>query len=452
MVDGKNQQQFDLIVIGGGSGGLAGAKRAAQYGAKVAIIESGAVGGTCVHRGCVPKKLLVYAGRSRDAVKIAKTYGWSFQSEPTFDWRVVRDKVLAEVRRLGDLHTKWLADKGVTLFRGKGVVSGPNEVRVGDDIHLTAPKILVATGGAPWFPSIEGIEHTISSDGMFTLEEFPKRLTVLGGGYIAVEFASMMADLGSQVTIVIRRPFILRGFDQEIREALQEALIKKEITVKEVSALAKITKSLSSVSVHSEQGEVIEGDVVLCAFGRKPKVDGLGLETAGIDLEKGAIKVNEWHQTSCQSIYAVGDVTDRINLTPVAIDEARAFGDAQFGSKKRVVNHETIATAVFTTPEFGTVGLTEEQAKDKVGADDLVVHRARFRPMVYTFTEDAPRLLMKVIVQKTTDRVLGVHILGKDAGEIIQAVAIAVTMGATKADFDATMALHPSSAEELVTL
>ncbi|MCG5061605.1 MAG: glutathione-disulfide reductase [Limnoraphis sp. WC205] len=443
---------YDLFVIGAGSGGLASSKRAASYGAKVAIAENDLVGGTCVIRGCVPKKLMVYATHFSHYYKDAVGYGWS-EVEPSFDWKKLVDVVDKEVRRLSELHIGFLEKAGVELIRGYAKFIDPHTLEVGDR-KVTADKILIATGGHPIKPDIPGIEHSISSDDMFLLSEQPKRFAVWGGGYIGVEFAGILNGLGSQVTQIIRRDFILNGFDQDIRSNIQEGMSKHGVNFLTNTTIEKIEKTDEGLKI-TLTGEQAENplivDQLLCATGRKPNLGGLMLENAGVEVNADAIAVTPDSQTSQPNIYAVGDCTDRVNLTPVAIAEGRAFADTEYGHMPRLISHENIATAVFSQPEAATVGMTEEQAKEKFG-EAIKCYKARFRPLFHSLTGSDEKVFMKLVVESNTDRVLGAHMVGKDAAELIQGVAIAVNMGATKKDFDNTMGIHPSSGEEFVTM
>ena len=443
---------YDLFVIGAGSGGLASSKRAASYGAKVAIAENDLVGGTCVIRGCVPKKLMVYATHFSHYYKDAVGYGWS-EVEPSFDWKKLVDVVDKEVRRLSELHIGFLEKAGVELMRGYAKFIDPHTLEVGDR-KVTADKILIATGGHPIKPDIPGIEHSISSDDMFLLSEQPKRFAVWGGGYIGVEFAGILNGLGSQVTQIIRRDFILNGFDQDIRSNIQEGMSKHGVNFLTNTTIEKIEKTDEGLKI-TLTGEQAENplivDQLLCATGRKPNLGGLMLENAGVEVNADAIAVTPDSQTSQPNIYAVGDCTDRVNLTPVAIAEGRAFADTEYGHMPRLISHENIATAVFSQPEAATVGMTEEQAKEKFG-EAIKCYKARFRPLFHSLTGSDEKVFMKLVVESNTDRVLGAHMVGKDAAELIQGVAIAVNMGATKKDFDNTMGIHPSSGEEFVTM
>jgi glutathione reductase (NADPH) len=446
---------FDLFVLGGGSGGIATARRAAEYGAKVGIAESGRLGGTCVNRGCIPKKLMVYSSRFPDLFAESQGYGWSPVTS-TLDWDKLRDAVNLEVDRLNGVYQRMLDNSKVKLYPHYARFIDSHTVEVGDE-KITADKILIAVGGHPVKPDIPGAEYMVVSDAMFNLPQQPKRIVVLGAGYIGVEFACIMNGLGTEVTHIIRKDKILRGFDEDLRTTIQEAMVDhgiKLITSSDVTAVEKTEDGLK-VHIENSQGssEIVVADAIgLAATGRIPSLAGLELEKAGVDVVKGAIAVNESSQTSQENIYAVGDCTDRINLTPVAISEGRAFADTVFGNKPRLMSHENVPSAVFSTPEAATVGLTEAQAIKTYGEDMIKVYRAKFRPMYYTLAGREEKTLMKLVVHELTDKVLGAHMVGEHAAEIIQGVAIAVKMGATKADFNATVGIHPSVAEEFVTM
>jgi glutathione reductase (NADPH) len=443
----------DLFVIGAGSGGTRAARIASGHGAGVMIAEEDRIGGTCVIRGCVPKKLFVYASRFAEDFEDAAGFGWSV-GKPTFDWPTLRDAVANEVTRLSGLYRKGLDGAKVAIREERAVIEGPHEVRLAKSGELVrARHILVATGGYPAFdPPIPGGELGISSNELFHLPSLPKRMLVVGGGYIALEFASLFARLGVAVTLLHRGDNILRGFDEDVRTRLRDALGHAGITLRLGCTVDRIELLADgSRRAHCAKGDPIDAEVVLVATGRRPNTVGLGLEAAGVKLGPlGQILVDQDSASNVPSIHAVGDVTNRVSLTPVAIREGHAFADSVFGGKPWNMDHSLIASAVFTTPEIGTVGLTEQQAIAAV--QDIRVFESGFRPMKATISGRQERIYMKLVVDAKTDRMLGVHILGHDAGEIIQAVAIAVTMGATKADFDRTIALHPSAAEELVTM
>jgi glutathione reductase (NADPH) len=448
---------FDLIVLGAGSGGLAAAKRAASHGARVAIVEGDRVGGTCVIRGCVPKKLLVYGSAYRHLLADAASYGWS-TGAVQFDAATLLANVRAEVDRLNTLHIGFLEKAGVELVRGWGRFSGANSVDVeaadGSVRELRGQQILIAVGGRPHRPEIPGAELGWLSDDMFELESFPERVVVVGAGFIACEFAGILNGLGVQVTQLVRGDHLLRGFDREASEAVRAGMEADGIEIRFAHSPAAITGQCApgELSVTTQSGESIPCGGVLLATGRKPFLQGLNLEAAGVAVEGARIPVDADQRTNVPGIYAVGDVTDRINLTPVAVDEGRAFADTVFGHKPRQVNHELVASAVFSQPELAGVGLTQEEAVERHGAEGIQVHRARFRPMSQALPARDPKVLLKLIVERSSGKVLGAHMVGEHAAEIIQMAAIAIGMGATKADFDRTMALHPSVAEEFVTM
>ncbi len=442
----------DLFVIGAGSGGVRAARIASGYGAKVMIAEEYRVGGTCVIRGCVPKKLLVYAARFADEFEDAAGYGWTVP-EPTFNWATLIANKDREIARLEAAYTTNLERAKVAIVKSRAVLVDAHTVKLvatGQTVH--AKHILIATGGAPSLgKDIEGHQHVISSNEAFHLKELPKRIVIQGGGYIAVEFASIFNGLGSEVTLVYRGDNILRGFDEDLRTHLRAEMEKrgiKIVTKKIVEAIEQVDHGLCvELSGHDD----VMADRVMFATGRRPNVAGLGLETAGVKLnEKGAIEVNEFSQTSVPHIYAVGDVTDRIALTPVAIREGHAFADTVFGAKSIKVDHTNVPTAVFSEPECGVIGLTQAEACKQL--DKVDIYKTSFRPMKATLAGRDTRTFMKLVVDGSTDRLVGCHIVGPDAGEMIQLIGIAVRMKATKADFDATMAVHPTAAEELVTM
>jgi glutathione reductase (NADPH) len=443
----------DLFVIGAGSGGVRAARIAGGHGAKVMVAEEFRIGGTCVIRGCVPKKLYVYASRFLDHFEDAEGYGWSFPEKPTFDWQKLVQAKEAEISRLSGLYRKGVEGSGGVLVQSRAEVVDAHTVRlINEGRNVTAKYILVATGGSPTLvPPIPGMEHAISSNEIFDLKEFPRRLLIVGGGYIAVEFASVFARLGAKVTLAMRGDNVLRGFDEDMRVGLRDAMEHAGISHHFGTLPAKIEKLSHGLDVTFTNGSTGDFDQVLVATGRHPHTRGLGLENAGVELDTyGAVKVDGYSRTNIASIYAVGDVTNRLNLTPVAIREGHAFADTVFGGKDIRVDLHNVATAVFATPEIGTVGLSEADARQ---AFDIVdIYRTSFRPLKATLSGRQDRTIMKLVVDGKSDRVLGVHILGEDAGEMAQLLGIAVKMGATKADFDATMAVHPTGAEELVTM
>ncbi len=448
---------FDLLVIGAGSGGIATARRAAEYGAKVGIAEFDRLGGTCVNRGCVPKKLMVYASHFPKDFKAASGYGWTV-GESKFDWNTMITAVNNEVDRLNGIYQRMLDKSEVKVYQSYGTFIDSHTIAIGDE-KVTAEKILIAVGGKPVKPDhISGIEHAITSREIFHIQEQPKRIVIIGGGYIGVEFACILNGLGSEVTQVIRGDKILKGFDEDIRDEIQNAMIENGIRVItncdcDRMTLTKTDTGLTiKVFTKDNQEETIVANAAsLAATGRKPRLENLGLENTKVEVVNGAVAVNEYSQTAESHIYAVGDCTDRINLTPVAIQEGRAFADTHFGGQSKQMAYDNIPTAVFTTPEAATVGLTEAEARAKYG-DNIKIYRSRFRPMYYTLPDMQVKTLMKLIVETENNKVVGAHMVGDHAAEIIQGVAIAVKMGATKADFDATVGIHPSSAEEFVTM
>jgi len=451
------QVPFDLIVLGAGSGGLAAAKRAALHGARVAIVEGDRVGGTCVIRGCVPKKLLVYGSAYRHLLADAASYGWKIKAVQP-DSATLLANVRAEVDRLNTLHIGLLEKAGVELLRGWGRFSGPTSLMVtaadGSEQELHAKRILIAVGGKPHRPEIPGAELAWLSDDLFELERFPERVVVVGAGFIACEFAGILNGLGVQVTQLVRGDHLLRGFDREASEAVRAGMEAEGIEIRFAHSPAAITGQCApgELSVTTQSGESIACGGVLLATGRRPFLHGLNLEAAGVAVEGYRIPVDGDQCTNVAGIYAVGDVTDRINLTPVAVDEGRAFADTVYGHRPRQVDHSLVASAVFAQPELASVGLTEEQAIERCGIDGIKLHRARFRPMSQALPARGPKVLLKLIVESASNKVLGCHMVGEHAAEFIQMAAIAIGMGATKADFDRTMALHPSVAEEFVTM
>lgn len=447
-----NDRDYDLFVIGGGSGGVRAARIAAGHGARVAIAEAYRYGGTCVIRGCVPKKLLVYASRFRDEFQDAAGFGWTV-GETRFDWNRLIEAKDREIARLEGAYAANLDKAGVTRFSARAALRDANTVELpATGAVFTAGKILIATGGTPMVDrSLPGIEHAITSNEVFHLETFPQRIVVVGGGYIAVEFACLLQGLGAQVTLVHRGEDILRGFDGDLRRHLREAMLARGIQLRLSHTVQRIERRDALREVTLDDGQTIACDQVLMAVGRHPNSEGLGLEQLGIALgPKGQIPVDAYSRTSVPNIFAVGDVTDRANLTPVAIREGHAFADTEFGSRPTAVDHQLIPTAVFSTPELGTVGLTEEAAREHYASVDI--YRSSFRPLKATLGGGSERMLMKLVVDTENGRVLGAHVLGADAGEMAQLIGIALQMGATKAQFDATMAVHPTAAEELVTM
>jgi len=441
----------DLFVIGAGSGGVRAARIAAGYGARVMIAEEYRVGGTCVIRGCVPKKLLVYASRFSEDFEDAAGYGWTVP-EPTFHWPTLITNVDREVARLEAAYTSTLERYNVALVKSRAVLEDAHTVRLASGARVRAETILISTGAWPHYgPKIPGIEHVMSSNEAFHLADLPRRIVIQGGGYIAVEFACIFAGLGSEVTLVYRGENILRGFDDDIREHLRNEMRGRSITVTCGHTVAAIERSGDEFITRLSDNSAIASDKVMFAIGRRPNVMGLGIENLSVKIhEHGGIDVDDYSRTSVPNIYAVGDVTNRVNLTPVAIREGHAFADTVYGSKPTSVDHTNVPTAVFSEPELGVIGLTESQARERL--DKVDIYKTSFRPMKATLPGRDTRMFMKVIVDGFTDRVVGCHIAGPYAAELIQVIGIAVKMGVTKADFDATMAVHPTVAEELVTM
>jgi glutathione reductase (NADPH) len=442
---------FDLFVIGAGSGGVRAARVSAAYGARVAIAEEHKVGGTCVIRGCVPKKLLVYGAHFAEDLDDAAMFGWDVPKK-RFDWPTLRDNVLAEVGRLNQAYTETLTNHEVTIFHERAEITGPTSIRLGSGKEVTADKILIATGATPVMPQMEGVEHAISSNEVFHLPELPKRIVIAGGGYIANEFAGIFHQFGSQVTLVNRTDVILRQYDQQIVDRLMQISIRKGIDFKFHATIDKIEKrEEGTLHVAMTGCDDIEADQVLFATGRKPNTKGMGLEAAGVEMgEKGQIKVDADNRTSVASIFAVGDVTDRVQLTPVAIREGQAFADTFFGNKPHQVDYNCVPSAVFSHPPLAGVGMTEGEARNRLG--QVKTYTSDFRAMKNVLAGRDERSLYKLVVDGSTDRIVGVHMIGQDAPEILQAAAIAVKAKLKKADFDATVALHPTMAEELVLM
>jgi len=440
---------FDLFTIGAGSGGVAGTRRAGSYGARTAICEELRVGGTCVLRGCVPKKLLVYGAQFADAFEDAPGFGWTVPA-PEFDWPKLIAAKDKELDRLHGIYINMLRNSKVEIIDGRGIVVDPHTVEVNGK-RYTAENIMIAVGGWPETPRLPGIEHVISSNEALDLPALPKRIVIVGGGYIAVEFAGIFRGFGSEVIELYRRDVILRGFDDDLRVNLTEEMRGRGIDIRTNTDIARIDKTGAGYTVTTTAGGKIETDCVMYATGRAPNTKGLGLAEIGVAMkENGAIRVDEWQRTSVPNIYAVGDVTDRINLTPVAIGEGRAIAETLYNSNPIRMDHADVPSAVFSNPPIGTVGLSEEQARAKYGEIDI--YKTRFRPMKNTLSGRAERTFMKLVVDAKSDRVVGCHMLGPDSPEIIQGLAIAVKCGATKKQFDQTVGIHPSAAEEFVTL
>lgn len=449
---GADMRDVDLFVIGGGSGGVRAARIAAGYGARVMLAEEYRMGGTCVIRGCVPKKLLVYASHVHQEVKDATGFGWTISSA-RFDWSTLIANKDREIARLEAIYTSNLEKSGVRIVKARAAFEDSHTVRLQTGEAVRARYILIATGSAPHHgPSIPGIEHVISSNEAFHLPELPHRIVIQGGGYIALEFACIFAGLGSKVTLVYRGDNILRGFDDDVRDHVRAEIEKAGILVLTGRTIDSVASNGREFTTRLSDGSMTVSDRVMFAIGRHPNVANLGLEKAGVKVNpvNGGISVDSFSRTSVPHIFAVGDVTNRIGLTPIAIRDGHAFADTVFGDKPTAADHSDVPTAVFSQPEVGTIGLTEAQARAKFERVD--VYQANFRPMKATLSGHDTRVLMKLIVDATTDRILGCHIVGPEAGELIQIVAVAVKMKATKANLDATIALHPSSAEELVTM
>jgi len=442
---------FDLFVIGAGSGGVRAARISAGHGARVAVAEEHKVGGTCVIRGCVPKKLLVYGSHFAEDLNDAAMFGWDI-SHCQFNWPVLRDNVLAEVGRLEGLYEQTLGTNKVEIFHERAELAGPNQVRLASGRTVTADKILIATGARPFMPNIDGIEHAISSNEVFHLETMPKRIVIAGGGYIANEFAGIFHQFGAHVTLVNRSDAILRGYDEAMRDRLLQISITKGIDFRFNSSFERIEKrDDGSLLMHMKGCDDIEADALLFATGRVPNVEGLGLAEVGVELgERGEVKVDENSRTAVPSIFAVGDVTDRIQLTPVAIREGHAFADSQFGGNPWTVDYDNVPNAVFSHPPIAGVGLTESQARNKFG--QVKTYTSDFRAMKNVLAGRNERSLYKLVVDDATNVVVGIHMIGPDAPEILQAAAIAVKAGLKKADFDNTIALHPTMSEELVLM
>jgi len=445
------KHDYDLFVIGAGSGGVRAARIAAQHGAKVAVAEEYRVGGTCVIRGCVPKKLFVYASQYAEAFEDAVGFGWTTE-KVSFDWATLVANKDKEIDRLNKAYIRNLESAGAELIMARAAFEDRHTVALSDGRKVTARYILIATGATPFVPShLPGRELAITSNEAFHLEQLPRRICIVGGGYIAVEFAGIFNNLGVETVLIYRGEKILRGFDEDLRDHLTAEMHKKGIEFRTRCDVAKVESSGGGVRVTCTDDAVFGASHIMYATGRIPKVMGLGLDKAGVELTPHyAVKVDEYSRSSVDNIYAVGDVTNRLNLTPVAIREGHAFADTVFGGRNIAVDHSKVPTAVFSQPEIGTVGMTEAQAREF--SPKIDIYKTSFRPMRHTLSGRDERMLMKLVVDGTSDKVLGCHIVGPDAGEMAQLLAIAVRMGATKADFDATMALHPTAAEELVTM
>ena len=443
------QYDFDLFVIGAGSGGVRASRISAGYGARVAVAEASDLGGTCVNLGCVPKKLMVYASSFSAAAADAEGFGWTVPT-PTFDWAMLIANKDREIERLNGIYRELLEGSGVRIVEGRARLLDRNTVEVGGDT-FTTERILIATGGRPFKSEISGHDLSITSDEIFHLDRLPERIVIAGGGYIAVEFAGILKGMGSDVTLVYRGPLFLRGFDDDVRVTLAEEMRKRGITLRFDTLIEEIGRAGDRLSAVTSHDDVIETDEVLNAMGRLPNTAGLGLEEVGVQLtDRGAVVVNKDLESSVSGIFAIGDCIDRVALTPVALAEGMAIAETLFNDNPTVVDYTNIPSAVFSQPNIGTVGLTEAEAR----ADrfDVEIYRSTFRPMVHTMSGRNEKTMMKLVVDRKTDRVLGIHMVGPDAGEIIQGMAVAIKAGATKATFDSTIGIHPTAAEEFVTM
>jgi glutathione reductase (NADPH) len=439
---------FDLFTIGAGSGGVAGSRRAASYGVKVGIAEDSRIGGTCVMRGCVPKKLLVYGAQFADAFEDARGFGWEV-APPRFDWPTLIANKNKELDRLEGIYRNLLKD--CTLFEARATLVDPHTIALSNGKRVTAETIIVATGSHPVTPEIPGIEHVISSNEALELPQLPRHILIVGGGYIALEFANIFSGLKAQVTVACRREEILYGFDDDIRVDIAKEMRQRGITIRTRTEFTRIEKIQSGFTAHTKAGEEISADLIMYATGRKPNIKNMGLEEVGVKLHAdGRVLVDEWSKTSVPNIYAIGDVTDRLNLTPVAIAEGRAIAETLYNNNPLKISHENVATAVFSQPPVGTVGLSEREARKR--GHTLDIYRARFRPMKNTLSGREERTMMKLVVDRPSQKVLGVHMVGVDSPEIVQCLAVAIICGATKQQFDATMAVHPTASEEFVTM
>lgn len=441
---------YDLFVIGAGSGGVRTARVAASKGKRVAIAEASDLGGTCVNVGCVPKKLFVYASQFPELFEASKGYGWNSVDSANFDWNTLRDNKTAEISRLNGIYQKLLNDSGATIIQGRAKIQGPQRVSI-NGVEYTAETILIATGGWPYIPDITGKELAITSNEIFSLDKLPKTATIVGGGYIAVEFAGILNGLGVETQLIYRGNQLLKTFDSDCSQKVTEGMVDKGVEVRLESNVSSISKQNQRLAVSLDNGEIITTDMVLYATGRKANIEGLGLENTAVRLTKSkAIKVDRNYCTDEPSIYAIGDVVGGIQLTPVAIKEAMALISHLYSKNSTKLDYNNIPTAVFSQPELATVGLTEDQAREKY--QEIAVYRSDFKPMFETLGQGNDRIFMKMIVDKASDRVLGCHMVGHNAAEIIQGIAIALKAGAKKSHFDLTIGIHPTAAEEFVTL
>jgi glutathione reductase (NADPH) len=444
----STKYDFDLFTIGAGSGGVAGSRRAASYGVKVGIAENSRIGGTCVMRGCVPKKLLVYGAQFADAFEDARGFGWDV-TPPRFDWPTLIANKNKELDRLEGIYRNLLKD--CTLYEARATLVDPHTISLSNGKTVTAETIIVATGSHPVTPQIPGIEHVISSNEALELPQLPRHILIVGGGYIALEFANIFSGLKAQVTVACRREEILYGFDDDVRVDIAKEMRQRGVTIRTRTEFARIDKIQGGFTAYTTAGEEISADLVMYATGRKPNIKNMGLEEVGVKLHAdGRVLVDEWSKTSVPNIYAIGDVTDRLNLTPVAIAEGRAIAETLYNNNPLKISHENVATAVFSQPPIGTVGLSEREARKR--GHTLDIYRARFRPMKNTLSGREERTMMKLVVDRPTQKVLGIHMVGVDSPEIVQCLAVAIICGATKQQFDATMAVHPTASEEFVTM
>ncbi len=446
----RKEYDFDLFVIGAGSGGVRAGRMAAAKGKKVAIAEVSALGGTCVNVGCVPKKLFVYASQFPELFHASQGYGWNIQQSQSFNWETLRDNKTREITRLNGIYQNLLSNSGAQIIKGRASLEGPQQVSINGESY-SAENILIATGGWPYIPEFEGSELAISSNEMFTLEQLPEKAVVVGGGYIAVEFAGILNGLGVKTDLIYRGDRLLKTFDPQCSEKVTEGMIAKGVNVHLNTEVRSISGKENKLSVHLNNGQSLEAGIALYATGRTANTQGLGLENTAIKTQSnGTIIVDDYFKTAETNIYALGDVIDRVQLTPVAIQESMLLLEQLYGENKPRMDYDNIPTAVFSQPELATVGLTEQQARDKYS--NIKVYESDFRPMFETLGQGEGRVYIKLIVDSATDRVVGCHMVGEHAAEIIQGIAIAIKAGATKADFDQTMGIHPTVAEELVTL
>ena len=446
----SKEYDFDLFVIGAGSGGVRAGRMAAAKGKKVAIAEVSDLGGTCVNVGCVPKKLFVYASQFPELFHASQGYGWNIKQSQSFNWETLRDNKTQEISRLNGIYQNLLSNSGAQIIKGRASLQSPQQVSINDQTY-SAKNILIATGGWPYIPDFEGSELAISSNEMFTLEQLPEKAVVVGGGYIAVEFAGILNGLGVKTDLIYRGDRLLKTFDPQCSEKVTEGMIAKGVNIHLNTEVRSISGQENQLTVHLNNGQSLEAGIALYATGRKANTQDLGLENTAIKTQSnGAIIVDEYFQTAEPNIYALGDVIDRVQLTPVAIQESMLLLEQLYGSTKPRMDYENIPTAVFSQPELATVGLSEQQAKDKYS--NIKVFESDFRPMFETLGQGKGRVYIKLIVDEATDRVVGCHMVGEHAAEIIQGIAIAIKAGATKANFDQTMGIHPTVAEEFVTL